>query len=333
VRRARLFVFGTLGIAMVACGPWVGWWTLALVACAGLWMVLLDAGLRRARCPERWAMASLLFNIVLLATGVALSGGPDSPLMPFIMIPVSIAPMRFRGSVVFAVAGTAVLALLVVTVGVDPAGAGDNPAPIIATIALLVSLTSTTWALAAGELKQRDAAVIDPLTGLLNRKALELRAVELEAQASITGGSVAFVACDIDGFKQVNDLYGHDRGDAVLKEIAYYMRKDLRNFELIYRLGGEEFLIVLTEVELEEGIEIAERLRASLQKARPDGLDLTLSFGVSSASGTDVVYERLFKAADEALYEAKAAGRNCVVPPPAAAEPTPIAEPVMAPLG
>jgi diguanylate cyclase (GGDEF)-like protein len=223
-----------------------------------------------------------------------------------------------------------VLTLLVVTVGIDPTASADDPRLIITTIALLLSVTVANWALVEAEMKQRDAAVLDPLTGLLNRKALEARALELEQQAGLTGASVAFIACDLDEFKHVNDTHGHDRGDAVLRSFAYQMRKALRSFELIYRLGGEEFLIVLPGAGLDEGMLVAERLRCTTEEAEPGGLPLTASFGVSAGSGKKVVYDLLFKAADESLYRAKAAGRNCVVSAEAP-EPEPLAEPVLAP--
>ncbi len=122
--------------------------------------------------------------------------------------------------------------------------------------------------------------------------------------------------CDVDSFKDVNDRYGHDRGDAVLRDIAYELRKRLRSFELVYRLGGEEFLIVLPGVSLVEGQEIAERLRTAVESANPTGIAVTLSVGLAVESGEQIAYETLFKSADLALYEAKDAGRNRVVSAP-----------------
>jgi diguanylate cyclase (GGDEF)-like protein len=111
------------------------------------------------------------------------------------------------------------------------------------------------------------------------------------------------------------------------------MRKALRSFELIYRLGGEEFLVVLPGANLDDGTEVAERLRKTVEAALSGGLELTVSFGVSAGAGQDVVYERLYKAADEALYDAKAAGRNCVVRAGGSAPAAPAAEPVLTPAG
>jgi len=332
VRRARVYIWLVIGFSIVAVAPWNGWWVVLLFAPAGLNLLVLERMLQRSAHPERWAFGSMVFLMGLFAAAIPLTGGVDSPAIPLILIPAAVAPMRFRGVVVVALGSLTVLTLLAVTVGVDPAGAANDPRLIIMTVALLVCVTLANWSLVEAEMKQRDAAVLDPLTGLLNRKALEARALELEQQARLTGGSVALVACDVDRFKDVNDTHGHDRGDAVLQSVAYEMRKALRSFELIYRLGGEEFLVVLPGVNLDGGVVAAERLRKTIEAVQPGGLQITVSFGVSAATGPDVVYKRLFKAADEALYDAKAAGRNCVVPS-GAAKPTPVAEPALAPLG
>jgi diguanylate cyclase (GGDEF)-like protein len=95
--------------------------------------------------------------------------------------------------------------------------------------------------------------------------------------------------------------------------VAYELRKRLRSFELVYRLGGEEFLIVLPGVDTEGGLEIAERLRDSVEAVRPQGIRVTISLGLSAGSGEEVDYDVLFRAADAALYDAKRAGRNRVV--------------------
>lgn len=333
VRKARIYVWLVIGITIFALAPWNGWEVLLLFAPAGLNLAILERMMRRSDRPERWAIGTLVFTMSLFAAAIPLTGGPDSPAIPLIIIPAAVAPMRFRGSVVVVLGLLTALALLAVTAGIDPARAADDPRLIITTIALLFCVTLANWALVEAEMTQRDAAVLDPLTGLLNRKALEARAFELEQQARLTGESVALVACDVDGFKSVNDTHGHDRGDAVLQSVAYEMRKALRSFELIYRLGGEEFLIVLPGIELHDGVVVAERLRATLEAAKPGGLGITASFGVSAGAGKDVNYGRLFKAADEALYEAKAAGRNRVVAAGAPEPVAPVPEPALAPVG
>jgi len=313
IRRARTIAAAAVGAALVGVAPWIGCWVLLFFAAAVLNLATLEWRFRRSDRPERVAAKSLLFSLLVFATGIALSGGPQSPVLPWIVIPAAMATTRFRGQVVAAGAALTAVVTLAVTVGLEPAAAVEDPVLILVTLSLLVSITASSFALLSAELKHRDAAVLDPLTGLLNRQALETRVVELEHQARLTEDSVCFVACDLDGFKRINDTHGHDRGDAVLQATAYEMRKSLRSFELIYRLGGEEFLVVLPGIGLEEGTEVAERLRQSVAHGRPGGLELTMSVGVSAAAGEQASYDRLLKAADEALYRAKRAGRNRVV--------------------
>lgn len=333
VRRARTVAAGAVGIALVATAPWLGWWTLGLFALAIVNLATLEWRLDRSERPERVAAGSLLFTLTLLAVAVALSGGPQSPLLAWLVIPCAMAATRFRRRVLVAFAALTCAVTIAATVAVDPASAADQPVAIFATLVLIVSTTAVCSALLGAELKHRDAAVLDPLTGLLNRQALQSRVIELEHQARLNGESVCFVAGDIDGFKRVNDTYGHDRGDAVLRATAYELRKALRSFELIYRLGGEEFLVVLPDAGLEHGQQTAERLRRHLIEARPGGLELTMSFGVSAAAGEAAAYEPLFKAADAALYKAKRAGRNRVMVSETAGSPSLGVEPVPVPAG
>ena len=95
--------------------------------------------------------------------------------------------------------------------------------------------------------------------------------------------------------------------------MASEIRGGVRSFELIYRIGGEEFLVLMPGVGLEEAVSVAERIRLNVEQAPDDGLALTISAGVASAAGMDVSYERLFGAADRALLQAKREGRNRVV--------------------
>jgi diguanylate cyclase (GGDEF)-like protein len=169
------------------------------------------------------------------------------------------------------------------------------------------------------DVKYRAAAVIDPLTGMLNRQALAQRAAEFEAQAGITGQSVGVILGDIDHFKHVNDSHGHAAGDAVLKGVAYELRKQLRTFDLCYRIGGEEFVVLVPGAELDQAIELAEHLRGAIAASPHGGLPVTMSFGVSASdSGAAFVYDTAFAAADAGLYAAKRAGRNRVCTEPSA---------------
>jgi diguanylate cyclase (GGDEF)-like protein len=166
-------------------------------------------------------------------------------------------------------------------------------------------------------------AQIDGLTGLANRRhAEEVLRTEI-ARAERYGSPLALVMADLDGFKAINDVYGHPAGDTVLREFAQTLRHTTREIDVTARWGGEEFALILPNTGLSGAVELAERVRTALMERTiltPDGdsLSVTASFGVaafSEATGE----EELVAAADEALYEAKRSGRNRVVA--ASAEP------------
>jgi len=253
-----------------------------------------------------------LLILAILTVATAFSGGEVSPVLPWMVLPVALSAARFRPQVVVVGAAITATAMAGVSVGVDAQGVVDDPTRLISSLTLLIAITAIMTALMESELEHRDRAVLDPLTGLLNRASLDARVHEIEEQAHLTGGAVSVVILDLDGFKRVNDTYGHRRGDAVLREASYKIRKSLRSFELVYRIGGEEFLVLLPGVELDAALEIAERVRHAVEVSRPADLDLTLSAGVACDSGGDISYDDLFRAADAALLTAKRAGRNRV---------------------
>jgi diguanylate cyclase (GGDEF)-like protein len=127
------------------------------------------------------------------------------------------------------------------------------------------------------------------------------------------------VAADVDYFKAINDEHGHAAGDLVLREIADAMRKSLRTFELLYRIGGEEFLLLLPGASGDDAARVAETLRKAVEAVYPLGVLLTCSFGVATARD-NVDAKALTEQADAALYRAKRGGRNRVeFQPPAVA--------------
>jgi diguanylate cyclase (GGDEF)-like protein len=312
VRKARTLAGLTCGIAVVATAPFLSWWYLLLFGATAVVLGTVEWRLARSNRPELVAAEAHLMILVLLALAVALSGGEASPALPWMILPVANSAARFRPTVVIAFSGITAALMFGVSVGVDAQGVADDPTRLIATLTLLIAVTAMMTALMEGELEHRDRAVLDPLTGLLNRASLDARVFEIEEQAHLTGGAVSVIVLDLDGFKRVNDTYGHARGDVVLRDAAYEIRKSLRSFELVYRIGGEEFLVLLPGVDLDAALEIAERVRHAVELARPADLDLTLSAGVAADSGGDIRYSELFRAADAALLEAKRGGRNRV---------------------
>jgi len=157
-------------------------------------------------------------------------------------------------------------------------------------------------------------ASTDPLTGLFNRRRLVQELEEEIRRAHRFGHTVALVMFDIDHFKQINDRYGHATGDRVLKQVAGACQGALRSVDTLGRIGGEEFAAVLPESDHDNALHTAERLRAAVDEATftdDDGapLHVTISAGVATLPpATD--FDTLFKAADAAMYRAKAGGRN-----------------------
>lgn len=162
----------------------------------------------------------------------------------------------------------------------------------------------------------RRQAALDPLTGVLNRGGFEERARSVLERAGREGRVIALVVFDLDRFKQINDLHGHAAGDRILVAFCRLAEGLLRGDDIFGRVGGEEFAVLLLDVEEAEALALAERIRAAF-----DGLGVlheeravatTLSAGVAVARGEAAELERLSVHADRALYRAKAAGRNRV---------------------
>jgi diguanylate cyclase (GGDEF)-like protein len=315
VRRA---VFGVLGIALIACGPWLGWWTLLPLGMAVIAFRIADKRMESARYPEYALLVSWVASELIMAASIALSGGPRVPTMSWLAIPLLTLGARFshRGIVV----GSALSIVLVLAVGfgVDAGAVIDNPTLVIAPVALMISVAMFQTVLMRSDVKHRAEAVIDPLTGLLNRKALAQRAEELEQQSQITRQPVGLILGDIDHFKRINDEHGHAAGDAVLTDVAYNLRKALRAFDLFYRAGGEEFLVLLPGADVASTIELAEALRRAVADVPQGGHAITMSCGAAASAPEEAFdYAAVFAAADAALYEAKHSGRNRVCPPAA----------------
>jgi two-component system cell cycle response regulator len=161
--------------------------------------------------------------------------------------------------------------------------------------------------------------VIDGLTGLHNRRYLDSHLQTLFDRSVTRRRPLSVMMTDIDHFKAVNDRWGHDGGDRVLREFAARLRKNVRGIDLACRYGGEEFAVVMPDTEAHIAEKVAERIRAEIASApfvvTGDGtaIEVTVSVGVSSLKPYADGVEALMKRADMALYEAKSGGRNRVV--------------------
>jgi diguanylate cyclase (GGDEF)-like protein len=316
VRRAA---FGVLAIALLACGPWLGWWTLVPLGIAAVLFRLADGRIERARRPEYAIFGAWAASQVIIAASVALTGGPRASTLAWFAIPIVTLSARFSMRGIAIGVGITVVLLAGVSFGVDPEAVLDNPPIVIGPTAAVIAVAILSTALMRSDREHRSEAVIDGLTGMLNRKALAPRAHELAQQSRVSGEPIGLIIGDLDHFKHVNDTLGHVIGDGVLQDVAYVLRKELRAFDLIYRLGGEEFLVLLPGADIERTATVAETLREAVAVEPLSGQNVTMSFGISASErGQAFDYDVAFQQADRALYEAKRGGRNRVCGPEAA---------------
>lgn len=163
-------------------------------------------------------------------------------------------------------------------------------------------------------------ALTDSLTGVFNRRYVNAHLPRLLERAIDSQKPVAVLMFDIDHFKVVNDSYGHTIGDEVLREVSARASRNLRTFDLVARLGGEEFIVILPDTDGEAALIVAERLRQriadvpfAVSAAGAEEISVTVSIGISVGGRLGDTAESLIRRSDEALYEAKRSGRNCVI--------------------
>ncbi len=315
VRRYRTACFAILALALASAGPQIGWGWLAPLAVGFCGFAVADRFMQTSRRPWLWVAGAWGALPLLLAGAVIATGGPTSPALMWFALPGVTLGARFEpwGMAV----GTAYLVtvFLVSTIAVDPAAAAEHSQTLIAAVALILSTVILSGALVESDRAHRRSSTLDPLTGLLNRNALEQRLAELDGQPSggRDGLSHALLLCDLDHFKRVNDQLGHAAGDAVLQDVAYTMRSVLRAGDSIYRVGGEEILVVLPGASRVDAVAVAERLRRAVRDRRPAGVGVTISVGGAVSRPETVDTDDLVARADNALYAAKADGRDTVV--------------------
>lgn len=314
VRRYRAASFAILALALASAGPKVGWIGLIPLAAGFAGFLVADRFMQASERPWLWVAGAWGALPLLLGGAAIASGGPTSPILMWFALPAVTLGARFDpwGMVVGTVYLLAVF--LLSTIAVDPAGASAHSQNLVAAVALILSTVILSGALVESDRAHRRRSTLDPLTGLFNRNALEQRLAELDgAPCDAEGGrSHALLLCDLDHFKQVNDRLGHAAGDAVLQDVADAMRASLRAGDSIYRIGGEEILVVLPGASEEDAVGVAERLRQAVRRCRPGGVGVTISIGAAVTKPSVVNTDDLVARADAALYSAKAGGRDQV---------------------
>jgi two-component system cell cycle response regulator len=305
VRMIRTVGSGAVGLTLVISTPWLGWWTLILFALSAMNLLSVDRRIARSSRPEWVSVNAILITLVLLATGVVLSGGPRSPALAWLVLPGGMVAARFRPQVVVVGVAVTVATILAVTLGFDPRATLHDPVPVFATLALLVAVVSIVWALQSAEMEQRGEATLDPLTGLANRRQLteDLNGVWAKASGE---RPVRLALFDLDGFKAYNDTFGHLGGDMLLGRLARAFMRAVGEGGRAYRLGGDEFCALLWADSGEAMI--GDCLQAL--SAEGDGFTITSSYGCVTLPDEAAETSLALQLADERMYAYKESGRT-----------------------
>ena len=308
----RALTLASLAVVALSQAHWIGLWTLIPLLPAAGAFALARRHAEHTDRPEYGLFAAWVIAEIVIAATIAISAEPL--LLSWLAIPVVTLSSRFSLHGVIAGVAVAVWLMLLVSFASLMEDVSSYPPTLVMPLAVVFAVGILSTALMRSDVEHRDEAVIDQLTGMLNRHALARRAGELEQQSRVSGEPVAVIVCDIDRFKLLNDTLGHATGDAILRDLAYTLRKELRAFDLAYRIGGEEFLILVPGSDLVVGAALAERIRVAIADQDFGPSRLTISLGVAATRrGETFDYETSFAAADAALYEAKRSGRDRVI--------------------
>ncbi len=272
--------------------------------------------------PELWVFTALLGTEVTVGAAAVLGHQQHVGALAMICWPAAGVCGRFRSLPVLIGTAFAAAVMAVCSLGFNGQVTLDDPLVLSLMIAALLCVCTVSMTLRESDVEHRGAAVLDPLTGMLNRSALNGRVAEIEEQSKLSGQPVGLIITDLDHFKAINDTHGHSVGDAVLRHVAYVLRRELRAYDLAYRLGGEELAIILLGATIDDAAMRAEQLRAAIAAEPFGAVSVTASFGVAaSQAGEPFVWAEQFDRADAALYAAKDAGRDavCVAGRPTAA--------------
>ena len=288
---------------------------VALVPTFGAFL-LFALGLRvKPRLPyaQAWSLLAAAGGCVCATAALMLGDPHHLANLALLALPVVSVGARYPRRVM-GVFAAFVCALLVGAALVDANAVVHQPLRIA--VPLLVVGTTALFSRAVRDAERhfRSEALLDPLTGLFGRRGLEVRATELDQQDRVLSEPLAVLVVDVDHFKSVNDAHGHETGDRVLQKLAARLRAVSPDPGLAFRLGGEEFAILLPGADRELAQARGEQLGAAVRGRPVCGLPVTVSVGVAvREAGVADSVTRVLADADEALYEAKRSGRDRVV--------------------
>ena len=282
--------------------------------------VLAFPFVRRTRQLRRWALAVTLPWIAAVWLVVSLPAAASSVFIWALVLPILLMFLLGRriGLALAMMSLTGALAIAVERFGLpqNPDQVAYTANLVIAAIAILVLSYVYERAREKAEIDLRHLAVTDTLTELPNRTQLYDNFARMKALALRQKTPLSLLLLDLDHFKQINDQHGHDVGDRALREIADLLRKRLRRSDQIYRMGGEEFLVLMPDTSLEQAGTLAEQLRCRIEtleiNTAASPTRLTASIGVTRMTGPEESFDTLLRKADQNMYWCKEQGRNQV---------------------
>ncbi|MGA2836637.1 MAG: GGDEF domain-containing protein [Acidimicrobiales bacterium] len=289
------------------------------------WLVLALVGMSVAPvvASKPWCVIYSVTWTALSAFGVAivaiLDGGMNSPILILLFLPLIYGTLMFTPRAA-GVCGVTALASLALVALIDR-DVASSPGRAFLLFAALAGASVLTVAAAINRMhiEQHEAqlqaaladmAAIDELTGCAVRRVLHQRMEEEITRSVRSQSSLSLLMIDVDNFKSINDTYGHVVGDHVLASIGAVLLRSGRAFDLVSRIGGDEFALLLPDTDVRSAVGVAERIRRELPAAVE--VPVTLSIGVGGLDRTTPSTEHLIDSADFALYQVKRAGRNSI---------------------
>ncbi|WP_417760183.1 GGDEF domain-containing protein [Shewanella sp.] len=289
----------------------------------GLYCVVFLWRLPQIKCLRLWSGLLLLMVFSIIASGIATKAmHVDGFFWLMMMPPLSLLLMGLRaGAVLSLLFGSIGVVLMITTQPLDD-GSLDVPLMVNAiasylAIWIMSHVYETRRLSVINQLQQ--VASHDPLTGLYNRLHLEtiFKRLVLQHQQLPQSRHFALLLIDVDFFKQLNDNYGHEAGDLILAQLAEELRRNTRATDWLFRVGGEEFCVLLAQSDASNAYHVAEHLRKQLAQHRLNyqnhSINFTISIGIASWPNDGENLDTLYRNADAALYQAKRDGRNITV--------------------
>lgn len=294
-----------------------GYWGMAVLQLLFVALLLL-----RPSGTERWLPAFVTFGAIGLVTAAVYfngerHGGPALLNEFFYVWPALYAGFFFRRRMLIAALTCTGVCYAGVLVAIGTPAQSGGTRWMVATCSVAgLALAAHTLRLQRDRLvhRLREAVRTDPLTSVLNRRGFEESFTRELDRLARTGEPLSVLVGDVDRFKSINDRFGHGAGDDALVAVAETLQEEVRGVDSVARIGGEEFALLLPATDEAEAFEVAERLRAAVSQVRdPEGRRLTISFGAVTCYARCTTIDELLAAADTAMYEAKAAGRDRTV--------------------